>query len=128
MGGLARILVSLLVPVRSPPTPVTPATRSAAPSRPFVLHGCRDHAVPATWLGQPCSKSSARVVPKGLTRLLRPCDTPRAHTAERAAVSWQHKRGIHGRRPCAGGAGVTDIAFPAAPAPGGARLPQPATA
>src|SRR6266540_583458 len=31
--------------------------------RPYILHGCRAHAAPATWLRQPCRKTPARVVP-----------------------------------------------------------------
>jgi hypothetical protein len=26
----------------------------------FILHGCRSHAVPATWLGQPCCSGLVR--------------------------------------------------------------------
>jgi hypothetical protein len=43
---------------------VTPVTPPAAPVRPYILHGCRVHAAPATWLGQPCSKTPARAVPQ----------------------------------------------------------------
>jgi hypothetical protein len=54
-AGSAQPLASLPVPVRCRHAPVTSVTRPDAPSRPFLLHGCRDHAAPATWLGHPCS-------------------------------------------------------------------------
>src|SRR6266700_1987699 len=65
MRGSALCLVSLLVPVRCWHAQVAPDIRIAAPVRPFILHGCLAHAAVATWLGQPCSKPSPRVVLRG---------------------------------------------------------------
>src|SRR6266487_3929364 len=57
-----------------------PATPPAAPSRPYILQGCRDHAALATWLRQPCSKPPAQVVPGWLKRLPRPARRSTAPT------------------------------------------------
>jgi phospholipase C len=51
---------------------------------PRILHGCRVHAAPATWLGHPCSMNPELVVPGWLKRFLRPrCTAPRHQQAER---------------------------------------------
>src|SRR5947199_258809 len=63
-GPRLKAPAELLVPVSSRHAPVPPDTGSLSLSVPFILHGCRSHAVPATWLRQPCSKAPGTVVPQ----------------------------------------------------------------
>ena len=63
---------ALLVLLRCLSASVVAVTLARCSVGTFILHGCRAHAAPATWLRQPCRKTSLRAVPELLTRFPRP--------------------------------------------------------